>query len=264
MTGPVPSLLDLAIAASLLIAEAIASLLLGLGLARTALISGARATIQLLLVGLVLRFVFAAASPALTLGLILVMLLVAAREIAARPKQRLRGWGNYAVSIAAAAAGTGAAALVIGATSLRPTPWWLPRTAIPLAGILLGSALNAGSLALDSALAGATAQRAAIETRLALGASFREATRDLLRDATRRGIVPALNQMAAAGIITLPGIMTGQILAGADPEAAVRWQVALLLLLAGASGLTAYTAASLALRRLTDRRERLRLDRLNH
>ena len=262
MTGPVPSLLDLAIAASLLVAEAIASFALELGLARTALISGARATIQLLLVGLVLRWVFAAASPALTLGLIVLMLLVAAREIAARPKQQLHGWGNYLVSLTAAITGVGVAALVIAATALRPTPWWLPRTVIPLAGILLGSALNAGSLALDSALTGATAQRAAIETRLALGDSFKDATRDLLRDATRRGIVPALNQMAAAGIITLPGIMTGQIIAGADPETAVRWQIALLLLLAGTSGLTAYMAARLALNRLTDRRERLRLDRL--
>ena len=151
---------------------------------------------------------------------------------------------------------------MIAFTSLQPSPTLAPRTAIPLAGILLGAALNAGSLALDSALAGAVAGRPAIEARLALGHAWQDATRDLLRDATRRGIVPALNQMVAAGIITLPGIMTGQILAGADPEAAVRWQIALLLLLAGTSGLTAFTAAALALRRLTDGRERLRLDRL--
>jgi len=257
-----PGLLDLAIAAGLLVAEAAASLLLGLGLARAALVSAARMAVQLLLVGLVLRWVFGAGSAPLTLGLVLLMLLVAAREIAARPAQRLRAGGNYLVAATAAAAGTGAAALALAFTSLRPIPAWDPRTAIPLAGILLGAALNAGSLALDSALGGAVARRAAIEAQLALGATWREATRDLLREATRRGIVPALNQMAAAGIITLPGVMTGQILAGADPEAAVRWQVALLLLLAGTSGLTSYTAAALALRRVTDGRERLRLDRL--
>ncbi len=262
MNGAAPSYLDLAIAAGLLVAEAAASLLLGLGLARAALVSAARMVVQLLLVGLVLRWVFATGSAGLTVALVLLMLVVAAREIATRPKQRLRGGGNYAVAATAAAAGTGAAAVALAFTSLRPTPPWEPRTVIPLAGILLGTALNAGSLALDSVLGGAAAGRAAIEARLALGVPWREATRDLLRDATRRGIVPALNQMAAAGIITLPGIMTGQILAGADPESAVRWQVALLLLLGGTSGLTAYAAAALALRRLTDGRERLRLDRL--
>jgi putative ABC transport system permease protein len=263
MNGPaVPSLLDLAVAAGLLVAEAGASLLLGLGLARMALISAGRMAVQLLLVGLVLRWVFAVGSAPLTVGLVLLMLLVAAREIAVRPAQRLRGGGNYLVSAAAAAAGTGAAAVALAFTSLRPVPPWEPRVAIPLAGILLGAALNAGSLALDSALGGAVAGRAAIEAQLALGATWREATRGLLREATRRGIVPALNQMAAAGVITLPGIMTGQILAGADPEQAVRWQIALLLLLGGTSGLTAYAAAILALRRLTDERERLRLDRL--
>ena len=262
MNGPTPSALDLAVAAGLLVAEAGASLLLGLGLARTTLVSAARMAVQLLLVGLALRWVFALASAPLTAGLVLLMLLVAAREIAARPKQRLRGGGSYLVAGLAAAAGTGVAAAALAFTSLRPSPAWEPRAAIPLAGILLGAALNAGSLALDSALGGAVAGRAAIEARLALGATWREATRDLLREATRRGIVPALNQMAAAGVITLPGIMTGQILAGADPEAAVRWQIALLLLLGGTSGLTAYAAAALALRRLTDGRERLRLDRL--
>ncbi|MBV9750409.1 MAG: ABC transporter permease [Acetobacteraceae bacterium] len=262
MNAAAPDWTDLAIAAGLLIAEAVASLLLGLGLARAALISAARMTVQLLLVGLVLRWVFATGSAGVTAALVLLMLLVAAREIATRPTQRLCGSGNYAVAAMAAAAGTGAAAIALAFTSLRPTPPWEPRTVIPLAGILLGAALNAGSLALDSVLGGALAGRAAIEARLALGVPWREATRDLLRDATRRGIVPALNQMAAAGIITLPGIMTGQILAGADPESAVRWQVALLLLLGAASGLTAYAAAALALRRLTDDRERLRLDRL--
>ena len=262
MNGPMPGYLDLAIAAALLVAEAAASLVLGLGLARTALVSAARMAVQLLLVGLLLRWVFRLASPALTAALVLLMLLVAAREIAARPKQRFQGGGSYLVSAVAAAAGTGAAALVIAFTSLRPSPALDPRAAIPLAGILLGAALNAGSLALDSTLAGAVAGRPAIEARLALGHAWRDATRDLLRDATRRGIVPALNQMVAAGIITLPGIMTGQILAGADPEAAVRWQIVLLLLLAGTSGLTAFAAAALALRRLTDGRERLRLDRL--
>ena len=105
-------------------------------------------------------------------------------------------------------------------------------------------------------------ERAAIEAQLALGASFRQATAPLVRQAIRRGLLPIVNQMSAAGVITLPGIMTGQILAGLDPVEAVKYQILLMFLLAGASGLTAVVVTFGALRRLGDERHRLRLDRL--
>jgi putative ABC transport system permease protein len=92
--------------------------------------------------------------------------------------------------------------------------------------------------------------------------SFAAATAPFLRAAIRRGLLPVINQMSAAGVITLPGIMTGQILAGLDPVEAVKYQILLMFLLAGASGLSALIIAYGAMRRLTDPRQRLRLDRL--
>ena len=71
-----------------------------------------------------------------------------------------------------------------------------------------------------------------------------------------------MNQMSAAGIVTLPGIMTGQILAGMDPMQAVKYQILLMFLLAGGSGLAAVAVAYLGARQLTDSRQRLRIDRL--
>ena len=97
---------------------------------------------------------------------------------------------------------------------------------------------------------------------MGLGVSFAAATAPMLRGAIRRGLLPVINQMSAAGVITLPGIMTGQILAGVDPVEAVKYQILLMFLLAGASGLSALTIAYGAMRRLTDPRQRLRLDRL--
>jgi putative ABC transport system permease protein len=78
----------------------------------------------------------------------------------------------------------------------------------------------------------------------------------------RRGLIPLINQMSAAGIITLPGIMTGQLLAGMDPLEAVKYQILLLLLLTGAGVAAATGAVYLAARSVTDERQRLRLDRL--
>jgi len=85
----------------------------------------------------------------------------------------------------------------------------------------------------------------------------------LIRVSVRRGLLPTINQMAAAGIITLPGIMTGQILAGMDPLEAAKYQILLMFLLSGGSGLAAVAVVYLAAWRLTDDRQRLRLDRLS-
>jgi len=147
-------------------------------------------------------------------------------------------------------------------TALRPHPWYDPRYAVSLAGILLGNILNATSLSLDRFLGAIARERPAVEARLTLGATYWEAASPFVRDAIRRGLVPIINQMSAAGVVTLPVIMTGQILAGLDPMEAVKYQILLMFLLSGGSGLAAAITAYLAAWRLTDPRERLRLDRL--
>jgi putative ABC transport system permease protein len=126
----------------------------------------------------------------------------------------------------------------------------------------LGNVLNSASLSLDSFLGAVHRERAGIEAQLSLGTPYGEAIAPLVRDAIRRGLVPIINQMSAAGIVTLPGIMTGQILAGLDPLEAVKYQILLMFLLSGGSGVSALVASYLTAWRLTDDRQRLRLDRV--
>ena len=147
-------------------------------------------------------------------------------------------------------------------TAVRPEPWYDARYAIPLTGIVLGAVLNSASLGLDSFFDGVQAARASIEAQLALGMPMREALASHVRAAIRRGLVPIINQMSAAGMITLPGIMTGQILGGMDPLEAAKYQILLLFLLTGAGVLASVGSVLLAARALSDERERLRLDRL--
>jgi putative ABC transport system permease protein len=254
---------DLAVAALLILVDGALSVMLCLQLHRQILIATIRLVMQLLLVGYVLRAVFTLGSPAITLLIVLLMALIASREMGARPERRLDRFGNYAIAGAIVTATTGVTAALALITAIQPHPWWDPRYAIPLAGIILGSVLNAGSLTLDSMLEGVSRERTAIEAQLALGTSYTEAVRPLIRASARRGLMPIINQMSAAGIITLPGIMTGQILAGMDPVEAVKYQILLMFLLAGSSGLTSVGVAFVAAWRLTDRRQRLRLDRLS-
>ncbi|WP_419343295.1 ABC transporter permease [Achromobacter sp. PD1] len=254
---------DLAIASLLVLLSAGISFALRLNLQRQVLWAAVRTVVQLLLVGHILRIVFAHAAPWLTALVVAVMMALAAREVAARPRARLTGRGNGWVGAMAVAGTTVITVLFILNTALRPDPWYDPRYTIALIGIVLGSVLNAASLALDGVLSGARREKLAIEARLALGATVHEAFSSLLRESVRRGIVPSINQMSAAGIITLPGIMTGQIIAGMDPIEAAKYQILLMFLLCGASGMAAIAAAYGAMRRLTDERERLRLDRLH-
>jgi putative ABC transport system permease protein len=253
---------DLAMAASLVAFDAALSLVLRLHLHRQVLVAAARMVVQLVLVGYLLRLLFALQNPLATLVVVLVMSAIAAREIAARPERKFRGFWGLGLSAGAVAVATLVTTGLALATAIRPHPWYDPRYAVALVGIILGSVLNAGSLSLDSLVGGVGRERAAIEAQLAVGANFQAATARLLREAVRRGLLPIINQMSAAGVITLPGIMTGQILAGLDPLEAVKYQILLMFLMAGASGLSAVTVAVAAMRRLTDDRQRLRLDRL--
>ena len=253
---------DLAVAASLIVFDALLSIFLRLQLHRQVLWAAARMVVQLIAVGYLLRLVFAVQHPAATLALVLAMSAIAAREIAARPERKFRRSAGLALSAGGVAISTVVTVGLALATAIRPHPWYDARYAVTLVGIILGSVLNSGSLSLDSLLGAVTRERTSIEAQLALGASFHQATAPLLRQAIRRGMLPMINQMSAAGVITLPGIMTGQILAGLDPLEAVKYQIRLMFLLAGASGLSAALIAYAALRRLTDSRDRLRLDRL--
>jgi putative ABC transport system permease protein len=253
---------DLVIASLLIVADGVLSVALGLHLHWQLGWAATRMVVQLLLIGLVLREVFALASPALTLLVVLLMVAMAAREVAARPEQRLGRFGNYAVGATAVAFATFLTAILALTTAIRPDPWYSARYAVPLAGIVLGNVLNGASLALDSLLGGVVRERGAIEARLALGDTIAHAMRPLIRTSVRRALLPIVNQMSAAGIITLPGIMTGQILAGMDPVEAVKYQILLMFLLSGGSGLAAVAVVYLAARRLTDSRQRLRIDRL--
>ena len=253
---------DLLIASSLIVVDAALSIALRLDLHWRLAVATARMVVQLVLVGYVLRLLFAQDDPAFTLLVVVVMVAIATREVAARPALRFVRGGNLLVGGTAVASSTALTAILALTTAIRPTPWFDPRYAIPLTGIILGNVLNGASIALDGILGGVTTQRPGIEARLALGAPFRVATRALRAESLRHAMLPAINQMSAAGVITLPGIMTGQIIAGMDPLEAAKYQILLMFLLAGASALAAVVTVEVAARKLTDARDRLRLDRL--
>ena len=105
-------------------------------------------------------------------------------------------------------------------------------------------------------------QREDIEGRLMLGQRWQDAISDIRREAMRSGMIPTINMMAAAGIVSLPGMMTGQILAGSPPALAVKYQILLMFTIAAGTGFGTMLAVTAGSYRLFDHRQRLRTDRI--
>ncbi len=249
---------QLAIAALLVVAAGIVSLVLQLGVERRLGIAALRTVIQLGLLGLVLERVFALRHPLLVVGLLILMTAFAAREAVGRSSRRYRGilfdaWLTMAVSCFAV--GGIVTSLVVGVD-----PWYEPRYVIPLLGMILGNALTGISLGLDRFLDHLDVRSAEVELRIAFGATRREALRAPFRDAIRTGMIPIINSMAAAGIVSLPGMMTGQILAGSPPMQAVAYQIVVMFMLAAAVAFGAMFIVALAGRHFLGTDATLRLD----
>jgi len=262
MTPTVLSTFDITVSALLVLLAAGLSIVMSLQVHKSLLIAAGRLIVQLLLVGSVLRYVFQTQSGLLTLGVLAVMMSAAAYEVGSRLSQRLAGWWRYGLGGLCMSFATILACIIGLTTTLRPEPWFAARSAIPLCGLVLGNVMNGVSLALNSLLGSVVRERAAIEARLALGDTRNVAMRGLIRQAVRTALIPTINSMAAAGIITMPGIMTGQLLAGMDPVNAAKYQIVLMFLIVTANFIGTSAAAIFAARRVTDQRERLRLDRI--
>jgi len=253
---------DLALAAVLVIALAALSVRMKLSLWKQLIIAASRTTVQLLLIGLVLKAVFANARlPWITL-IAFFMLLAAGREVTARQKRRLAGFWGFGVGTGSMFVSSFTVTIFALLAIVGNTPWYAPQYAIPLLGMLLGNTMNGVALGINYLTQAAWEQRNIIEERLILGEDRTQAILDIRRESVRTGLIPIINSMAAAGIISLPGMMTGQILAGSPPVEAVKYQILIMFLIAAGTGFGTLVAVWLTSHRLFDARHRLRLDRL--
>lgn len=248
--------------AALILINAGLSVWLELGLARRLLVAALRMTVQLGLIGLVLTTLFSHVSLLWTGLAAAVMIFVAGYEISSRMDRPLAGGWSFGVGVSCIASAALVSLLFSLCAQLHPAPWYNPRYAIPLLGMVLGNAMTGIALGLNTLTEALFAQRAAVEARLALGEDCRSAFLGPVRQAARSAMLPTVNSMAATGVVALPGMMTGQILAGAEPGDAVKYQLMVMFLIAGCTGVGAMAAIVLGAARLTDSRSRLRLDRL--
>lgn len=226
---------QVALAALLVLVNGAISLALRLGLERQLLVAAVRMSVQLFLIGLILQWVFSVSRWYVVLPLMVLMTLTAGIAAVQRSEHRYRGiWINSIISVWASSWTVAAIAVF---AIVRVEPWFEPQYAIPLLGMILGNTLSGISLGLDRFGAELDTRRDQVETLLALGATRWEAARLPIRDAIRTGMVPIINSMVVAGIVSLPGMMTGQLLAGVDPIEAVKYQTVIMFLIASGTAL---------------------------
>lgn len=251
---------QLALAASLILVNMGLSFALQLGLAKSLGIAAMRMVVQLLLVGYVLSWVFALENPWVVFFVALMMSAIAGHASVNRTRRRFPAiyWHSLLSILASSAFVT--SLLVEGIIQIDP--WYNPQYVIPLLGMVLGNTLTGTSLALDRFMEDLVRQRSQIESLLALGATRWEAAGDTVREALRTGMIPTINSMMVVGLVSLPGMMTGQILGGVAPTDAVRYQLVIYFTIAAGTALACMSIIMLAFRVLFSPDHQLCLDRL--
>lgn len=238
---------DIALASSLIVLVIAISWRLRLKLTTTLLTAAIRTVIQLSFIGLILAWIFAREQWYEVLLTLTIMTLIAGSAAKNRVKRRYRGLFTdtlIAVSVSAVLV-----TMIAIAVILKVQPWYKPQFIIPVLGLILGNSLTAISLTSNQLIESFHQQQARIEMLLSLSASPFEAIHEQMRSAIINGMTPTLNSMLVVGIVSLPGMMTGQILAGADPAQAVRYQIVIMFLVCASSTLGCTISSLLIYRR---------------
>jgi putative ABC transport system permease protein len=218
-----------------------------LGLERDLAMGSLRTMAQLYGVGLVLTAVFAAARWYWVVLMLIGMTGVATQAAVSHLNKPIPG--GHRIAATALTFSTAVTLAYVLTLVVQVRPWYEPQYIIPIAGMILGNSMTSAALAGDRLQGEIRARADEVEARLALGFSGREAVQPLVRSALRAAMIPTVNGMMTVGLVQLPGMMTGQILAGSPPLVAIRYQIVVVFMLAAATAVSSLLFVRLAARR---------------
>ena len=230
------SYLDLMISISLVAVTLFISFRERLGLEKDLLIGSVRAFFQLMLVGYILQYIFDLRKWYLVVLALAIMMVTAGFNALTRQKAR---WKRlFWILTAGIAGGSVLVLMIVVCLILKVRPWYQPQYIIPLAGMIVGNAMVGAALAANRLSSGLREHRREIELALSLGATARQAAAPYIREALKTAMMPTISSMMTVGIVQLPGMMTGQIIAGTNPNAAVRYQIVVTYMIAASTAIT--------------------------
>ncbi|MEA5571312.1 ABC transporter permease [Calothrix sp. UHCC 0171] len=231
---------DLAIAVALMVITIGLSAWEKLGLEFNLLVATGRTLLQLMVLGYVLDFIFALSNAMNNAVAVLAMLAIIFIISTTVTRNRISTKIPLVLPLVGASlfVSTALTVLYVNFLIIQPKPWFDARYLIPVAGLVLGGAMNAAALAGERLVKTIDSSHLEIETHLSLGATPQQAVAQYRKDAIRAGLIPAINQMTLVGMVTLPGVFSGQLLGGVKPEEAASYEIVILFAIAFANLLT--------------------------
>ncbi|MFT8593186.1 MAG: iron export ABC transporter permease subunit FetB [Bifidobacterium sp.] len=210
----------------LVVLAAALTVVMKLGIAKSMLWSTLRSLFQLLAMGYIIEYVIRMNNPWIVAALLLVMVLAAVQITLSRADDIPHGlvFPVLLTLIASVLIVDG----VVSELIIRPAPWFAPQILIPVTGMMLGNLVAAVAVAMSRFFSDMTSRRYEIEVYLSLGASPFEAAKPSIVAAVRLGLIPTIAQLASSGVVLIPGMMAGQIMAGGNPLEAAKYQFVVL------------------------------------
>jgi len=233
---------SLLIASSLVLVSLYLSYSQKLGLEKETLVSVVRAIIQLVIVGYILEYIFGLESPLFTTLLLLFMTFNAAYNASKRGKGINK---ILVISFCSIATGT---VLTLSVLVFSGTIAYEPYQIIPVAGMIISNSMIALGLCYRQMLSDFKIKREEVETKLSLGADILPSSVAIIRDAIKTGVIPTIDSARTLGIVSLPGMMTGLILAGISPIEAIKYQIMVTFMLLSTTAIASFLASFLSYR----------------
>jgi putative ABC transport system permease protein len=242
------SWLHVSISTFFVIGAGACSLYLRLNLAKDLLVGTIRTFLQLFLLGYVIKIVFDISNPWVVFLLFSFMITFAARIISGRVKEK--GVPYFLPVLASMFLSYMLINLFVMTVIVRVSPWYQPVYFIPIGGMIIGNSMNAIAISMKNWFDGLKKERDRVELFLALGGTPAESTSGNFKDSIKSGMIPSINALMSVGVVSIPGMMTGQMLAGIDPLIAIKYQIVIMLLIVGSTTFTTIFALQI-IRRLS-------------
>ncbi|RQD77053.1 MAG: iron export ABC transporter permease subunit FetB [Candidatus Syntrophonatronum acetioxidans] len=228
----------------------------GIGREKEIVIASLRMTLQLILMGYVLVYLFAVNHYLLSIGVLILMEIFAIRNIYSRVKVRI-GPNLRRVITLSMFLGTSITIVYFLLVVINLQPWYEARYFITISGMVIGNSMTGISLGTERLIDGIRTRKDQVEGALMLGATPNQATKIIVNDAFTAAILPTINSMVGMGIVFLPGMMTGQILSGVSPLTAIEYQIAIMLGIVGSVSLTVFLMVQMGYKTFFNERNQL-------
>ncbi|MBE6905929.1 MAG: iron export ABC transporter permease subunit FetB [Ruminococcaceae bacterium] len=242
---------SLLIASSLVMVSLLFSYFQKLKLEKETIISVVRAIIQLIAVSYILEYIFGLNNPLFTTLLILIMTFNAAYNASKRGKGMK---DRLLVSFVSITVGAG---ITLSILVFSGTIKYQPNQVIPVSGMIISNAMVALGLCFRQLSSDFKNRRDEVETKLSLGADILPSSIEIIRDSIRTGMIPTIDSAKTLGIVSLPGMMTGLILAGTSPLQAIRYQILVTFMLMSTTAISSFMACYLSYRSFFNKRKQL-------